>query len=276
MVTVVTDNKLKETLPGSFFERHTVQVARELIGMLLCRRMDDGTILSGTIVEAEAYTHDDPACHAYRGKTARCEVMFGPGGYAYVYFIYGMYFCLNVVTEVDGVAGAVLIRATDFEGTNGPGKLCRQWAIDRSHNGINLMDWQSPIWLARGTAIPDLEVETTKRIGLSVAQDQLWRFTAKGHPAVSGARTKNSSKTASSSTTSSSTGVSKTTTSKTGSVKATSKTVSSKPTSSKTRSSKTASSKAVNSKMTTLKTASSKSTSSETTKTTRSKAKITP
>ena len=186
MATVVTNDNLKQTLPRSFFERDTVQVARELLGTLLCRRLEDGTILSGMIVETEAYTHDDPACHAYRGKTARCEVMFGPGGYAYVYFIYGMYFCLNVVTETEETAGAVLLRAVEFEGANGPGKLCRQWGIDREHNGVNLMDWRSPIWLARGAALSDKDVEVTKRIGLSVAKDQLWRFTAKGHPSVSG------------------------------------------------------------------------------------------
>lgn len=188
MATVVTNDNLKQTLPSSFFERDTVQVARELLGTLLCRRLEDGTILSGMIVETEAYTHDDPACHAYRGKTARCEVMFGPGGYAYVYFIYGMYFCLNVVTETEETAGAVLLRAIDFDGANGPGKLCRQWGIDRMHNGVNLMDWRSPIWLARGAALSDKDVEITKRIGLSVAKDQPWRFTAKGHPSVSGQR----------------------------------------------------------------------------------------
>ncbi len=190
MATVLTNSKLKETLPASFFERDTVQVARDLLGTLLCRRLEDGTILYGAILEAEAYTHDDPACHAFRGKTSRCEVMFGPGGYAYVYFIYGMYFCLNVVTEEDGIAGAVLIRAVDTAGGNGPGKLCRQWGIDRSQNGVNLMDSQSPVWLARGTRLADTDVEITTRIGLSVAKEQLWRFTAKGHPGVSGQRKK--------------------------------------------------------------------------------------
>jgi DNA-3-methyladenine glycosylase len=188
VATVLTNSKLRETLPASFFERDTVQVARDLLGTLLCRRLEDGTILHGAILEAEAYTHDDPACHAFRGKTSRCEVMFGPGGYAYVYFIYGMYFCLNVVTEEDGIAGAVLIRAVDTPGGNGPGKLCRQWGIDRLQNGVNLMDSQSPVWLAKGTRLANKEVEITTRIGLSVAKEQLWRFTAKGHPGVSSQR----------------------------------------------------------------------------------------
>jgi DNA-3-methyladenine glycosylase len=187
-----SDKALRETLPQKFYLQDTVQVARQLLGTELCRRLDDGTILHGQIVEVEAYTHDDPACHAYKGKTPRCEVMFGPGGFSYVYFIYGMYNCLNVVSEVDGVAGAVLIRAIDAEGCNGPGKLCRQWGIDRTHNGLNLMDTNSPIWIAKGTALPDEDVSITRRIGLSVAQERMWRFTAKDHPGVSGNRVKKS------------------------------------------------------------------------------------
>jgi len=182
------NDELEQTLPQEFFHRFTVDVARDLLGTVLCRRLEDGSVIHGPIVEVEAYTHDDPACHAYKGKTPRCEVMFGPGGFAYVYFIYGMYNCLNVVTEIDGVAGAVLIRAVGGEGTNGPGKLCRQWGIDRSHNGINLMDTSSELWLAKGAPLDDDEIVITERIGLSVAQDRLWRFAAKDHPSVSGSR----------------------------------------------------------------------------------------
>lgn len=183
-----TDQELRQTLPRKFFERNTVEVARQLLGTVLCRRMGDGSILQGQIVEVEAYTQDDPACHAFKGKTPRCEIMFGPGGFSYVYFIYGMYNCLNVVTEVDGVPGAVLIRGVAAEGTNGPGKLCRQWGIDRTHNGLNLMDPASEIWLAKGVSIPDDDVIITQRIGLSVAQERMWRFAVKDHPSVSGTR----------------------------------------------------------------------------------------
>lgn len=183
-----SEEELRTTLPREFFERYTVDVARDLLGTVLCRRLPDGSILQGQVVEVEAYTDDDPACHAFKGKTPRCEVMFGPGGFSYVYFIYGMYNCLNVVTEVDGVAGAVLIRAVAAEGTNGPGKLCRQWGIDRTHNGLNLMDPSSEIWLAKGVLLPNDEVMITERIGLSVAQERLWRFSVKNHPSVSGTR----------------------------------------------------------------------------------------
>ncbi len=182
-------NRLHErTLQPDFFERDTLLVAKELIGARLWRRLDDGQILSGCIVEAEAYTEDDPACHAFRGKTRRCEVMFGPGGYAYVYFIYGMYNCLNVVTEPEGKPGAVLIRAVGAPGANGPGKLCREWGIDRSMNGVNLMCSQSPLWLTRGDEIGEDFIDITPRIGLSVAQERLWRFALRGHASVSGSK----------------------------------------------------------------------------------------
>jgi DNA-3-methyladenine glycosylase len=101
------------------------------LGKTLVRQFEKAR-LEAEIVEVEAYTADDPACHAYSGRRPRCEVMFGPPGHAYVYFIYGMYYCLNVVTEVDGIAGAVLIRALaerekvgDEKLLSGPGKLCQ-------------------------------------------------------------------------------------------------------------------------------------------------------
>lgn len=153
--------------------------------MKLCRRLHDGTILTGRIVEAEAYTQDDPACHAFKGITPRSKIMYGPPGFAYVYFIYGMYHCLNVVTEADGTAGAVLIRALEFDGANGPGKLCRQWQIDKSFNGVDLLDQNSHLWLSGGSLKIDETMEVTPRIGISVATDKLWRFSIRGNKFVS-------------------------------------------------------------------------------------------
>ncbi len=178
----------EKKLSTSFFARPTLVVARDLIGTILHRRIDDKTVLSGAIVEAEAYTQDDPACHAYRGKTKRCAVMFGPAGFSYVYFIYGMYHCLNVVTEQEGVPGAVLIRSVDAPGTNGPGKLCREWKIGPEHNGIDLTDPNGLLWLSKGAALCDELVETTTRIGLSVAVEREWRFLIKDHPNLSGGK----------------------------------------------------------------------------------------
>jgi DNA-3-methyladenine glycosylase len=183
---------LKQDVPNlsavfkkKFFCRSTLEVAPDLIGAILCRRLADGTILHAPIVELEAYTSDDPACHAFRGLTKRCEVMFGPGGYSYVYFIYGMYNCLNVVTEPEGEAGAVLIRAIGTEGGNGPGKLCKTWGITREHNALSLMDPNGELWIVKGPEIPKGRIGTSIRVGISQAQDRLWRFYLKDNEFVS-------------------------------------------------------------------------------------------
>lgn len=173
-----------------FFARPTVEVAREILGASLVRTLPDGRTLSGAIIEVEAYTEDDPACHAFRGITDRCRVMFGEPGFAYVYFIYGVYFCLNVVTEPEGTPGAILIRAIDAEGTNGPGKLCRQWQIDRSLNGIDLLDDSSSLKLLPGTKYGDDRIGISTRIGLNVGIDRMWRFYVDDHPGVSGKRSR--------------------------------------------------------------------------------------
>jgi DNA-3-methyladenine glycosylase len=171
--------------PKKFYARPTLTVARELIGATLCRKLPNKTILHGTIVEVEAYTQDDPACHAHRGLTKRTSVMFGPPGNAYVYFIYGMYYCLNVVTEREGTPGAVLIRAVAAEGANGPGKLCRQWQIDSAQNGVSLLKPDSELWICPGALVAEDDIVVSERIGISQAKDYPWRFHLKDHPAVS-------------------------------------------------------------------------------------------
>lgn len=169
----------------SFFARPTLDVAADLLGAILCRRNDDGSVLRAEIVEIEAYTADDPSCHAFRGKTKRCEVMFGPPGFSYVYFIYGMYNCLNVVTEPDGTAGAILIRAINTEGGEGPGKLCKTLNITRDHNAVDLTDNTQEIWLERGEPLKTEQIAQSIRVGISQAQDRLWRFYVKDHPMLS-------------------------------------------------------------------------------------------
>ncbi|HEY9756029.1 MAG TPA: DNA-3-methyladenine glycosylase [Oculatellaceae cyanobacterium] len=178
------------TQPREFYSRPTVAVARDLLGAVLHRRLENGELLSGRILEVEAYTQDDPACHAFRGPTERCKIMFGPAGYVYVYFIYGMYWCLNVVTEEDGVPGAVLIRAVETPGGNGPGKLCKSWDIDRRHYGADLCDPSSSLWIARSSPLLHHEIAESTRIGLKVAEDRVWRFYIKGHSGVSGLKKK--------------------------------------------------------------------------------------
>lgn len=172
----------------AFYKRPTLTVAKELLGAILCRRLQDGTVLTAPIVEVEAYTEDDPACHAFRGLTERTRVMFGHPGHAYVYFIYGMYFCLNVVTEPEHTPGAVLIRAIGTPGGDGPGKLCRLWGIDKSQNGLNLCDLQSELFICKGDKVSKSDIEVSTRIGIKLAAERPWRFYLKGHPHVSGAK----------------------------------------------------------------------------------------
>ena len=174
----------KKTLPEEFYSRDTLQVAPDLLGTFVCRRLPEG-IICAEIVEVEAYTENDPACHASRGITKRCEVMFGPAGRSYVYFIYGMYNCLNVVTETHGKPGAVLIRAVAIKGGEGPGKLCKTLDIDRSLNGIDLRDADGPLWIVEGRKIPKRDIGKSIRVGISVAQEKQWRFFIKEHPHIS-------------------------------------------------------------------------------------------
>lgn len=192
-------------LPQLFFQRSTKTVARQLIGKYLVRKHERGNIV-GRIVETEAYLGPhDLACHAAKGRTARTEVMFGSGGHAYVYFIYGFYNMLNIVTEKDGYPAAVLIRAvepvagielmqagrkcTDLHNlTSGPGKLCQAFAIDRRFNGVDLSDGLLYVE-DRGGVRP--KIATTARIGVDYAgkwKDEPLRFTIPGNEFVSKAK----------------------------------------------------------------------------------------
>ncbi len=134
---------VRAPLPRSFYTRDTAVVAADLLGAYLVRKTRDA-LQVGRIVETEAYLGPhDKACHSARGRTARTEPMFGPPGHAYVYLVYGMHHCMNVVTEPEGHASAVLIRAIEpvmgIEGrTDGPGRLCRALAIDQSLNGEDM------------------------------------------------------------------------------------------------------------------------------------------
>jgi len=158
-------------LDRSFFLGPTVQVAQDLLGKRLTFQK-----FSGIITETEAYHQDDdPACHAYRGKTPRNAPMFGPAGHSYVYFIYGMYHCLNIVTEPEGIAAAVLIRGLKIDqiNLNGPGKLCRYLKITKDHNDIDLMT-SNYFYVSDEGAKP--QFISTPRIGIRKGQTILWRF----------------------------------------------------------------------------------------------------
>ncbi|MEX2053228.1 MAG: DNA-3-methyladenine glycosylase [Candidatus Paceibacterota bacterium] len=170
----------KRKLSRNFFDRPTLTVARELVGKFLVRKIGEKTIF-GMITETEAYCGaDDKACHAYKGRTKRTEIMFGPSGHAYVYLIYGMYNCLNVVTEKKDYPAAVLIRGVKMEDNlNGPGKVCRGFKIDRGLNGEDITKSQN-LWLEdRGSEFKPTQIKKSKRIGVDYAEEytsKLWRF----------------------------------------------------------------------------------------------------
>ena len=173
-------------LPRRFYARNTITVARELLGKYIIRKIGRRRSI-GRIVETEAYLENDPASHAYRGVTPRCAPMFEHPGHAYVYFIYGNHYCLNVVTEKFGRAGAVLIRALEpVENiklpTNGPGKLTRALKIDMKFNRADLTKGKLII---TGGKREKFGIIRAKRVGLSRASDKLLRFYVKGNKNVS-------------------------------------------------------------------------------------------
>lgn len=193
----------KSALRPEFYERDTRQVARDLLGKVLVVR-SRGQETSMRIVETEAYGGDDPASHSSRGLTPRTRVMFGRPGRAYVYFIYGMYEMLNFVTEAEGVAGAVLIRAGEplsglevmsrrrelrssakyVEFTNGPGRLCRAMGIRMTHNGKSLEGPELQVFDDGGSVLAS-SILCSPRVGIRAATDRYWRYFVKGSPFVS-------------------------------------------------------------------------------------------
>lgn len=176
-------------LTRHFYLRPTLEVARELLRKVIVYHSTEG-VRAGEIVEVEAYIgEDDPACHAAVGRTPRNEVMYGPGGFSYIYFIYGMYNCFNVVTEEKGMPAAVLVRAVEpVEGingmsvmpgekgnlpTNGPGKFCRAFGLTRKESGLDLTGNQ--LYIVDSGRAPEEIVQTT-RIGIKKGVEKPWRF----------------------------------------------------------------------------------------------------
>lgn len=178
-------------LPRSFYDRDTAQVAQELLGMHLVH-VQDGVERRGRIVETEAYLGPhDLAAHSARGRTARTEVMFGPPGHAYVYLVYGMHHCFNVVTEREGHAAAVLVRALEPVHnielrTTGPGLLCKALALDRRHNGLDLC--AGALHIAAPPLATPVTVVRRPRIGVDYAGPwarRLLRYYIKDSPHIS-------------------------------------------------------------------------------------------
>ena len=177
----------------------------DLLGRLLVRRLGHGELLVGRIVECEAYQEDDPASHSFGGPRGRNLVMFGPPGHLYVYFTYGMHFCMNVVTGRPGEGSAVLLRAVEplvgmermrkqrgeVKGLRllcaGPGRLTQAFAIGRQHNGMDLVGDEG-VFLSAGEAVAPDRIEAGPRVGISVSRERPWRFRERGSAFVSSAR----------------------------------------------------------------------------------------
>jgi DNA-3-methyladenine glycosylase len=196
---------------GRLFKREElavdpVDLAGLLLGSILETTSPEGTV-AVRLVEVEAYRgQDDPASHSYRGRTARNQVMWGPAGHLYVYFVYGMHFCANVVGREDGEAGAVLLRAAEvISGTElararrqaarhdgqlaqGPARLTSAMGISPQHNGADLVDPGSPVRLLTGDEVPSSRIRSGPRVGVAAAMDTPWRFWIEGSTAVSAYR----------------------------------------------------------------------------------------
>jgi DNA-3-methyladenine glycosylase len=185
-------------LPRAWFERPAPLVAPELLGRHLVRRMPDGSVCRVRLVETEAYEPDDPASHSFRGQTARTTAMFGPAGHLYVYLIYGLHHCLNVVTGPAGRGAAVLLRAAEpIEGIasmvanrgvreprllcRGPARLAQALAVDRSLDGTDLLR-SDVLWLEPGDPLDPPRIAITRRIGISVGTRAPWRWMEAGSP----------------------------------------------------------------------------------------------
>ncbi|ADR52884.1 3-methyladenine DNA glycosylase [Candidatus Liberibacter solanacearum CLso-ZC1] len=164
----------KHILPREFYERNTLDVSKQLLGKVL-----KFSHYRGIITEIEAYIgQDDPACHAAKGYTPRNSVMFGIAGFSYIYFIYGMYYCLNIVTEKEGFPAAILIRGIELIEPvqltiNGPGKLCKYLSISKANNAFDLTTDHNFCVYNKDKKIKYIR---TPRIGIKKGTDKLWRF----------------------------------------------------------------------------------------------------
>ncbi len=192
-------------LPQTFYAQDTASVARKLLGCYLVH-LEEGKTTLGRIVETEAYLSHDPASHGFIGKTKRNSVLFGPVGHAYVYFIYGIHYCFNVVTGQEGSGEAVLIRALEpLQGIalmqqrrnaqtlsllcSGPARLAQALAITPAFNGVSLLDGPLQLWSADSLPSPHIintaDIVETTRIGITKAKELPLRFYLKGNSHIS-------------------------------------------------------------------------------------------
>ncbi|MDP4219236.1 MAG: DNA-3-methyladenine glycosylase [Bacteroidota bacterium] len=188
----------------SFFQRKVQIVARDLLGSYLHRKLGNEEMI-GRIVETEAYHQSDPASHSYHGMTERNKIMFGEAGFSYVYFTYGMHYCMNIVTGFPDTGEAILFRAlepvhgtkemfrrrkkakTERDLLSGPAKLCEALGIARTENGIDLITGET-LYLTRGSLGKDERIGVSTRVGITVGIDKNWRYYIKNNPFVSKGR----------------------------------------------------------------------------------------
>lgn len=181
--------------------KSAVIVAEKLLGSFVYK-IENGKVIAGRIVETEAYTHDDAACHASRGMTKRNREMFSDGGISYVYFTYGMHHCFNVVTNHEGLGEAVLIRALepiegietmferrikakkDIDLLSGPGKICQAFGLTTSESGIDMLSNEA-FYLVGGDKKKSEKIVTSSRVGITQNVDVQWRFFFDRNPYVS-------------------------------------------------------------------------------------------
>jgi DNA-3-methyladenine glycosylase len=194
------------TLARSFYDRPVLEVARDLLGALVVHEVGGVGSVTIRLTEVEAYAGGhDPASHAFRGPTPRNAVMFGRGGHAYVYFTYGMHFCMNLVCGPDGQASAVLLRAgevvdghdiararrggaSDRDLARGPARLTRALGVDRALDGADVTRAPSPLRVLRGDRVADDDVRWGPRVGVNAAAELPWRAWVDGEPSVSAYR----------------------------------------------------------------------------------------
>ena len=190
-------------LDASDLSVDVLEAAPRLLGAELVADTPEGEVRV-RVVEVEAYRgDDDPGSHCFRGRTPRNAVMWGPAGHLYVYFVYGMHFCANVVCLTEGEAGAVLLRAgevisdlglaharrptargRDAELARGPARLCALLGLGREHNGVDVLSASSPVRLEPGQRVPDADVRAGPRVGVAAGQERPWRFWVAGSRAV--------------------------------------------------------------------------------------------
>jgi DNA-3-methyladenine glycosylase len=191
------NQKHSNPLPREFYERPTLKVAKDLLGKVLIKQTPN-EIIQTKIIDVEAYVGPkDKACHASKGRTTRTEILFGPAGFTYVYLIYGMYHCLNIVTEREDYPAAILIRGLEIMAKEnptaspthigGPGRVCRFLEVDRTHNGLDTTLGRA-LWIEdQGLAVSRKQIQALPRIGVDYAGEwakKLWRFCLPAPPSI--------------------------------------------------------------------------------------------